>query len=351
MISKLILKNFRCFQDFTLDGIKPVTLIAGANNVGKSTLLESIFLFCDRNSSDVFLRLNGFRGIQQVSLSSQMVWESLFSNMDARNEISICLTNDNKEQAVVLSRDTSFSVSQIQDSPLPLSVQGIGTPFGNNYPLKLSYTDANNNDITHFTITAAGITLTPQKPISIVTPYVNYFSSRTSTPAQAVELFSKIEIAGNKPIFIELLKLLDDRIKDLSVTVINGVSGIYADLGLRSRLPINVIGDGVYKLMHLVLIMLANPGAILLADEIENGFHYTFFPKLWNIIGKLSEETGCQIIATSHSFECINGASDLSACTDSFRFVRLDRKDEVIVPHVFDAEAFSFAVNNEWEVR
>ena len=351
MISKIALKNFRCFQDFTLDGIRPVTLIAGANSVGKSTFLESVFLFLDRNSSDVFLKLNGFRGVHQVSLSSQTVWETLFTSMDTRNDIHICITDENSEQSVVLSRDTSYSMASVQDTFLPLNIQGVGTPLGNNYPLKLIYTDDNNNDITHFTITAAGITLTPQKPISIVTPYVNYLSSRTTGPAQAVELFSKIEIAGNKPKCIELLKSLDNRIKDLSVTVINGVSNIYADLGFPSRLPINVIGDGVYKLMHLVLIMLANPGAILLVDEIENGFHYSFFPKLWVTLGNLASETNCQIIATSHSYECINGASDLATNTDLFRFVRFDRKGECIVPHAFDDESFSFAVGNEWEVR
>lgn len=351
MISKLNLNNFRCFQDFTLDGIRPITLIAGANSVGKSTLLESIFLFCERNSSDVFIRLNRFRGIHQLSFSSQMVWESLFTNMDVKKDIHICITNDNREQTVTLSKDTSFSLSSIQDSPLPLSVQGIGTPLGNNYPLRLSYTDDNNNDITHFSITAAGITLTPQKPISTATPYVNYFSLRTSSSAQAVELFSKIEIAGNKPKCIELLKPLDNRIKDLSVTVINGISSIYADLGLPLRLPINVIGDGVYKLIHLVLIMLANPGAIVLIDEIENGFHYSFFPKLWEMLANLASETNCQIIATSHSYECINGASNLAVNSDLFRFIRLDRNGEKIIPHVFDADAFSFAVNNEWEVR
>jgi AAA15 family ATPase/GTPase len=36
MITKLMLKNFRCFQDFTLDGVRPVTLIAGTNNAGYS---------------------------------------------------------------------------------------------------------------------------------------------------------------------------------------------------------------------------------------------------------------------------------------------------------------------------
>ena len=90
MINKVALKNFRCFQDFTLDGIKPVTLISGANSVGKSTILESLFLFVDRNSSDVLIRLNEFRGIVPLCLSPQTVWEPLFSNMDIKKDLEIC---------------------------------------------------------------------------------------------------------------------------------------------------------------------------------------------------------------------------------------------------------------------
>jgi predicted ATPase len=100
--------------------------------------------------------------------------------------------------------------------------------------------------------------------------------------------------------------------------------------------------------------MLSNPGSTILIDEIENGFHYSFFPKLWEIIGNVSQETGCQVVATSHSYECIKGAKCLALNKDKpdlFRFIRLDRIDDTIVPKIFDNEAFEYSINNEWEVR
>jgi putative ATP-dependent endonuclease of OLD family len=42
-ISKLVIKNYRTFKDFTIE-LKPLTLIIGENNVGKSNLLDSIGL-------------------------------------------------------------------------------------------------------------------------------------------------------------------------------------------------------------------------------------------------------------------------------------------------------------------
>jgi hypothetical protein len=92
----------------------------------------------------------------------------------------------------------------------------------------------------------------------------------------------------------------------------------------------------------------------ILIDEIENGFHYSFYPKLWEIIGKLARETYCQVFATTHSYECIGGASILTEgkpTQDLFGFIRLDHKDGAIVPKIFDNDSFEYALSHNWEVR
>ncbi|GHV29531.1 hypothetical protein FACS1894167_08980 [Synergistales bacterium] len=354
MISKLTLKNFRCFQDFTLEGIRSVTLIAGANNVGKSTILDGVFLFSDRQSSDVFFKLNGFRGIHQLTLSPTMVWEPLFMNMNTENSIVIRIDNDGQTQTATISKDDSlFSLSSILETPLSQNAKGIGMPVFNSYPLKLNYEDSATNDVSHFILTEMGLTLMPQKPIATKIPYVQYLSSKISlTSTQLAEYFGKIDITGERAKCVEVLQLLEPRIKDLSVIVIGGISGIYADIGLPSRLSVNMLGDGTNKLMHIALTMLSNPGSIVLIDEIENGFHYSFFPKLWEIVGKLAKDTKCQVFATTHSYECIQGALTIAVDeTDMFRFIRLDQIDGAVTPHLFENDSFKYAVENEWEVR
>ena len=44
MIEELVLENFRGFRSLDLKGLKPVNLIVGHNNTGKTSLLEGILL-------------------------------------------------------------------------------------------------------------------------------------------------------------------------------------------------------------------------------------------------------------------------------------------------------------------
>ena len=355
MISKLTVKNFRCFQDFTLDNIRPITLIAGANSVGKSTILESIFLFFDRCTGGVFIKLNSFRGMNVLNLQAKTIWEPIFANMNTDNDISICVTRSGEDQTAIFNKENSFPLSLIPEIRLQLNTQDLGMPIPDFSPLKLIYKDNTNEDISYFIITERGIIIASPKPITTIPPNIHYISSKIlTTPQQAAEWFSKVELAGDKAKCIEILRLLDNRIRDLSVILINGVAGLYADLGLTSRLSVNMLGDGINKLMQIVSIMLANPGAIILIDEMENGFHYSLYPKLWELIGILSAETNCQVFATTHSYECINAASVLTSNTNTselFRFIRIDRNDGRITPHIFDTDSFEYAVKNNWEIR
>ena len=44
MLTQLKIRNFRGFQDLTMDSLKSINLIAGKNNTGKTNFLEAVFL-------------------------------------------------------------------------------------------------------------------------------------------------------------------------------------------------------------------------------------------------------------------------------------------------------------------
>ncbi len=67
MITDVLIRNFKCFNHLTIPDLGRITLIAGKNNVGKTALLEALFLLLDRQRPDMILRQYGWRGIDPSS--------------------------------------------------------------------------------------------------------------------------------------------------------------------------------------------------------------------------------------------------------------------------------------------
>ncbi|MDM8557605.1 AAA family ATPase [Candidatus Parabeggiatoa sp. HSG14] len=50
MYQSITIKNFRSFSDLTIAPLGQVNLIIGANSIGKTALLEALFLFANESA-------------------------------------------------------------------------------------------------------------------------------------------------------------------------------------------------------------------------------------------------------------------------------------------------------------
>lgn len=158
----------------------------------------------------------------------------------------------------------------------------------------------------------------------------------------------------NKQI-ISALKIFDPNIVDLKTIVQQGMARLYAVLSDGHKISVDYMGDGIFKLLYICISILANPNSIILIDEIENGFHYSMHKKIWEVIFKTAKESNVQVIATTHSYECINGASD-AANNDidiDFGYVRLENTDPagIITAKCIDKEQLRSILNSSLEIR
>ncbi|MDY7012536.1 MAG: AAA family ATPase [Cyanobacteriota bacterium] len=58
MATSFTVENFRCFKKLTVEPLDRINLIGGTNNVGKTTLLEAIYLPFGLNNVELPLMLN-----------------------------------------------------------------------------------------------------------------------------------------------------------------------------------------------------------------------------------------------------------------------------------------------------
>ena len=356
MYTHLELNHFRGFKKFSMD-LKPITLIAGKNNTGKSSILDSLFLFHDYANPDVFLKLLGFRGISQYDTSARTVWDPLFYNMDTNQSIKLKL---NKKFSLCLKKNNGYAISSNAYGMFDGKIDFSST----NYALACDFARGAKrfsgsyligNELLNHKIVLHGNNNTSVQPND---EFIQYLGPHiTLHDFTVAEWFGRIELSQNKADkikLIEVLSILDNEIVDISTIVVNRLINLYFTYSKNIKLPAHTIGDGIRKLLHIALVLIANPGCVLLLDEVENGLHYSLYSKFWEMISTLAIQNQCQIIATTHSYECINGALDgVNAANqeDSFTYVRLDKDDRGIVPKSFTYDMLERALDSDWEIR
>ena len=72
MIGELYVDNYRSLQDCKLSGLTRFTLLTGANDLGKSTLLEAVFmLYSGANGPFKAFQFEMKRGLQPITAGLQ----------------------------------------------------------------------------------------------------------------------------------------------------------------------------------------------------------------------------------------------------------------------------------------
>ncbi len=346
MITSLHLNNFRCFRNFSLDQTARITLIGGKNNVGKTTFLESIFLLFAYNNPDIFIKINILRKNLLTSFSPDITWEHLFYNKDVSKDVGIEVYNDGKHVKIAFQREdtvafTSTFVPVNQDLRMPI----------NGYPLKIIYTYGEKQYIGHCFPLQNGMTINWEStPQNNLLPIVRYIGIGSDAPENLAVQFGHVVKSGQKQQIIDVLKLLDPELEDIS-TVAEDIPRLYIQKGTKPLLPLSVMGNGISRLMQILCSILEYPGGIVLIDEVEVGFHHTFFPHLWKSIGFLAKKMDVQVFATTHSYECVQDAVSSLPDKEEFCYIRLNKEGDDVIPYIFPDDVLQYSFEQNIEIR
>jgi AAA15 family ATPase/GTPase len=337
--------------------MKPITLIAGRNNTGKSSILDGLFLFQEYADPDVFLRLAGFRGVRQIDVSSRNLWEPLFYNMDTKEAMILRVNGDSILQ---LEKNKGFALSNSGQN----IIEGKIDFHSANYALSCVFKRGSESFSGYYLIgnekqdKAVALFSHTQAALMPNDIYTQYLGPNITLSENVVAgLFGQVELSPNdiaKKKLLSFLEMLGGFISDIKIIFTSGLPQLYFTNKQGIKMPVYIMGDGIRKLLHIALIMLTKPGCILLLDEVENGLHYSLHAKFWEMISTLATQEQCQIVATTHSYECISGALEgikLANQEDNFAYVRLDKDGGTVVPKSYDSDMLERALDKDWEVR
>lgn len=104
--------------------------------------------------------------------------------------------------------------------------------------------------------------------------------------------------------------------------------------GSHLRVPLKSMGDGLHRILDIVLHLVAIQDGFLLLDEFENGLHYSIHDKLWELILKVATARSIQVFATTHSDDCVKSFSRVSLASDQLGVLyRISRPTAVTEAH------------------
>ena len=358
MIKDILIRNFKCFKSLTVPELGRITLISGRNNVGKTALLEALFLFFDQRNPAMTLQQYGRRGIEQVTLTTKAMWRPVFRNYAMDAEILISLTINGKQEQVIFRFNSEFvppppTTVQIEKRQIPtdeeLTTLAVDIEYTSKSGEKIishHYPDVNNQNRPTIVSKTA--------PSKILLPSASFFASKKHIQANEIAgQFSNLAQEDRENEAVEFLKIIEPRLQGLKIIKEGAISSVHGKLeDLPQTIPINLMGEGMEKLLSLLVAIAHTPNRIILLDEMENGIFYETEPKVWEALGKALRKYDCQLIATTHSHECLQAAYEgLSEMPEDFRYIRLHRKGEDISAKLSNYEMIGTAIKTNLEVR
>lgn len=374
MLKSLYINNYRNLKDLKINSLGNVNLITGKNNTGKSSILEAIAIYASGADLQIINELLKERGESlKTSVNNKnyinnniKAISSLFSDrkigFDIKDAIFIGSIENTlfgqeniSEQRVSIrfiqyldeiTRDNNGIVTTRKrtivefDQKIENLKVGIEIRNGNN-----SYIQSLEDDRIRFTN-------------NLFDNNDNFEFIRTRNIDRDInsKLWDDITLTEKEQYVIDAIKIIEPFAERIAFIEENARerTAVIKLSNSSSILPLRSMGDGINRILTIILALVNTDNGFLLIDEFENGLHYTVQEKLWEIIFVLAEKLGVQVFATTHSDDCILAFEKELNRENSFsdgRLIRLDNDNGIIKQVEFNAKELKIANDNDIEIR
>jgi AAA domain, putative AbiEii toxin, Type IV TA system/AAA ATPase domain len=371
MFRRLEIENFRRFEHYELHDLGRVNLLVGVNNSGKTSILEAIQMLASPSDSRPIRAALERRGelVYEPEWELSQAWFQLQAA-----DVDICRLF----RGHVMGPSSSFSVQGVGDRNYSLlatirpmeSLQGLAA--GNLehlaalessfHELNLRWNGDSEAEIAMPIVVRGGVakprvrfppSLAPQESS---TPDVSFLGASSLSPDEIIRLFDAVSLTDEEALVIQSLQLIEPEIDRIAAATNGGARTRRGGIKVRCRgqkqpVPIGSMGDGIWRMLGLVLTLVRCSGGCLLVDEIDTGLHYTVLEDMWRLVCEVARRLDVQVFATTHSSDCWTSLAAVVRETDS-RDVSIQRIEPDSQQAVaFSAEEMVLAAERGIEVR
>ncbi|MER1977718.1 AAA family ATPase [Pseudocitrobacter faecalis] len=340
MLKSLYISNFKGLKEVSIPTVGQLNLIVGKNNSGKSSILEALMLYASGGSEHVLHDISTshdetsrdrirFSESQQNNIDNQysdldemLPYEHLFYNRKFKRNESIKIgeidkinknliisyirskkssDDDTRGEAIKLLQQLNILTDEISMSE-NRSTNLLEIKKGRHrHVIPLNETNYRNRFVDSHDGSKINFKYVP--------------TNITSMDELGI-LWDQITLTKYEDITIDALKLIEPNISDIRFIIRKESrrqrTAIVRIAGEDSIFPIRSMGDGIGRVLQLVLNMYAARDGIYLIDEFDNGLHYSIQKPLWKMVFQLANQLNIQVFATTHSWDCVQSFSEVS---------------------------------------
>lgn len=335
--------NFRGIDHLKIDGLASLNVIVGANNVGKTSILEAIFMLSGMSNPWVPTRANNLRQAQFATIDGMRY---MFHNLDFANRPLLKASVEGGVRRLTFgavlanSTDSSSSLSYAHSLIKQIDFD-FGVDGGDDYPYHSSLFMGNDNTMQQ------AIDKAYHENLNCL------FLSADKGDGNAMANFATLVRRNGKQQVIDALKNFDPSIESVEALP----DGLYIKVGgVQELLPISMAGDGVRRMINIVSTIANEDNNMVLIDELDNGLHYSAHVKMWRAILGFTLSHNVQLFVTTHNLDCLQGLKNamqenavFQSLVNVYDIARTSKKGYQSYRYSYDA--LEEAIDKEIEIR
>lgn len=362
-LPSLQIKGFRGIKNLSIPELGRVTLFAGKNAVGKTSVLESVAMFATRSHFSMLSHLQKNREEFMNMEDDLPNIEALFYRREALENEPVVIGSLDKANQLTIEKVSFNRLNEEQRK----SVERFIKLYRSDRPLQLFIVKFKDQEIVFPQTNLQKDTEDIQKRLRFWRYYEQEeISSRIPFEVLGTgllsnqkigQLWDKIALTDKENQAVEPLKLIfGDKLDRIAVTGENRRYGRRVIVKFKdhpSPVPLKSLGDGAVRLFSIALALTNSYKGILTIDEAENGIHHSVQKDFWKMILQTAHKNNIQVLATTHSWDCTRGFAQAAIENENSKglLIRLDRHGEEVKAIPYSEEELKVAVDQGIEVR
>ena len=372
-LRSLSIRGFLGIKELCIRRLGRVTLLAGRNGIGKTTVLDAVRVYAARGAFPALYQL--LRRREEVSTLTDREGalipdvSALFHGRDIGttrisigssdlDSVQIEKTDSSDPQAAKLVKDLADFLPHGPGPLFRISFRGRESVGAWHVPLMNRYGGGR--------FQARGAI--PDLPLlgdDVQDPFLEVacvpLGPGLLTNSEIAQAWDRVALTSDEELAVQSLKLVfGDAVERAAMigaeTHAKRHAGRRPVVKLRHHprpVPLRSLGDGAVRLFGVAMALACSGGGLLVIDEAENGIHYTVHSDFWRMVLLTARKQNVQVLATTHSWDCVRGFAQAAAdgSESDCALVRLDRNGEEIRAVEYSCEDLATAAEQGIEVR